>query len=150
MFLITVFFVWAFGHPVAWSVIGLLFAALPLAGLVAAIGVGTRAEVTAGPGRIAIRFFSRWRVVDLGQVRAVHLGDQGPFGAMGGFGGFGGPGGFGPDSVDPVPTGRGGGGRGARTLVFEDVNGQRVEIGVDALEAGTRRRWCATDCPPTP
>jgi hypothetical protein len=113
VFLITVFLVWAFGHPVAWSVIGCLFAVLPLTGLVAAIGIGLRAAVTAGPGRIAIRFFGRWRVVDLGQVRAVRLGDQGPFGGMGGFGGVGG-----------------------RTLVFEDLYGQRVEIGVDALEAG--------------
>ena len=136
VFLITVFLVWAFGHPVAWCVIGCLFAALPLAGLVAAIGIGLRAAVTAGPGRIAIRFFGRWRVVDLGQVRAVRLGDQGSFGGMGGFATFGGPGRFG----GPGGGGSGGdggvGGVGGRTLVFEDIYGQRVEIGVDALEAG--------------
>jgi hypothetical protein len=146
VFLITVFFVWAFGHPVAWSVIGCLFAAVPLTGLVAAIGIGLRAAVTAGPGRIAIRFFGRWRVVDLGQVRAVRLGDQGPFGGMGGFasfggsGRFGGPGGAGPGGGGPGGGGPGGvggvGGVGGRTLVFEDIAGRRVEIGVDALEAG--------------
>ncbi len=140
VFLVTLFFVWAFGHPVAWSVIGCLFGALPLAGLVATIGVGLRAAVTAGPGRIAIRFIGRWRVVDLGQVRVVRLGDQGPFGGMGGFanfggpGRFGGPGGFGGSG--PFGPGGGAGGAGGRTLVFEDVKGQRVEIGVDALEAG--------------
>jgi hypothetical protein len=143
VFLITIFFVWAFGHPVAWSVIGCLFAALPLAGLVLAVGVGLRAAVVVGPGRIAVRFFGRWRVIDLGQVRAVRLGDQGPFGGAGGlrgFGGFGGPGGFSFGAFGvPGPGGDGGygGGRGgARTIVFEDVNGERVEIGLDALDAG--------------
>jgi hypothetical protein len=146
VFLITVFFVWAFGHPVAWSVIGCLFAALPLVGLVLALGVGLRAAVAAGPGRVAVRFFGRWRVVDLGQVRAVRLGDQGPFGGfgfrfggggpggpggLGGFGAFGGFGGSGPGG----PAG-GGTGAGGRSLVFEDVHGQRVEIGIDALDAG--------------
>ncbi len=157
VFLITIFFVWAFGHPVAWSVIGCLFAALPLAGLVLAVGVALRAAVVVGPSRIAVRFFGRWRVVDLGQVRAVRLGDQGPvggvgglrgfsgFGGSGGFGGFGGPGGFSfgafgvPGPGGPGGDGRGGpgGGRGgARTIVFEDVYGERVEIGLDALDAG--------------
>ena len=138
VFLITVFFVWAFGHPVAWSVIGCLFGALPLAGLVVTIGIGLRAAVAAGPGRIAIRFFGRWRVVDLGQVRAVRLGDQGPFGGMSGFATFGGPGRFGgPGGGGFGGGGFGGtGGMGGRTLVFEDVHGQRVQIGVDALEAG--------------
>jgi hypothetical protein len=134
VFLITVFFVWAFGHPVAWSVIGCLFGALPLAGLIATIGIGLRAAVAAGPGRIAIRFFGRWRVVDLGQVRAVRLGDQGPFGGMSGFATFGGPGRFG--GPGGASGGGAAGGIGGRTLVFEDVHGQRVQIGVDALEAG--------------
>jgi hypothetical protein len=132
----TLFFVWAFGHPLAWSVIGCLFAALPLAGLVVAVGIGLRAAVAAGPGRLAVRFFGRWRVVDLGQVRAVRLGDQGPLGGFGGlggsFGGFGGSGAFGAMG----PRGPGGGGAAARTLVFEDVHGGRVVIGVDALDAG--------------
>jgi hypothetical protein len=134
-------------------VIGCLFAALPLLGLVLALGVGVRAAVAVGPGRIAVRFFGRWRVVDLGQVRAVRLGDQSPFGGfgfrfgggglggpggpgglggLGGFGAFGGFGGPGPAG----PGGRGGTGAGGRSLVFEDVHGQRVEIGVDALDAG--------------
>jgi hypothetical protein len=158
---ITLFFVWAFGHPLAWSIIGCLFALLPLAGLVLTVGVGLRAAVVAGPGRIAVRFFGRWRVVDLGQVRAVRLGDQGPFGGsgglrgfgtfgsaggFGGFGGFGGAGGFsafgGRSGPGGGPGDAGGGGAGgvagggARTLVFEDVHGQRVVIGVDALDAG--------------
>lgn len=137
----TLFFVWAFGHPLAWSVIGCLFAALPLAGLVLALGIGFRAAVAAGPGRLAVRFFGRWRVVDLGQVRAVRIGDQGPLGGFGGFGGlggfnglsgFGGLGGFGGQR----PRGPGGGGAAGRTLVFEDVHGGRVVIGVDALDAG--------------
>ncbi len=152
VFLITIFFVWAFGHPVAWSVIGCLFAALPLAGLVLAVGVGLRAAVVVGPGRIAVRFFGRWRVIDLGEVRAVRLGDQGPFGGAGrrgfggsgGFGGFGGPGGFsfgafgvpGPGGPGGDGRGHGGGRGGARTIVFEDVHGERVEIGLDALDAG--------------
>jgi hypothetical protein len=128
----TLFFVWAFGHPLAWSVIGCLFAALPLAGLVLAVGIGLRAAVAAGPGRLAVRFFGRWRVVDLGQVRAVRLGDQGPLGGFGGFGGFGGSGAFGAMG----PRGPGGGGAAGRTLVFEDVHGGRMVIGVDALDAG--------------
>jgi hypothetical protein len=146
VFLITVFFVWAFGHPLAWSVIGCLFAVLPLVGLVLALGVGLRAAVAAGPGRVAVRFFGRWRVVDLGQVRAVRLGDQSPFGGFGfrfGGGGPGGPGGLGGFGAfggfgGPGPAGPGGGGTGAggRSLVFEDVHGQRVEIGIDALDAG--------------
>ncbi len=142
VFLITVFFVWAFGHALAWSVIGCLFAALPLTGLVLTMGVGLRAAVSAGPGRIAVRFFGRWRVIDLGQVRAVHLGDQSPFGGFRGFGNFGGFGRSGSFG-GPGPTGWGGGGAGGagggiggRTLVFEDVHGQHVEIGIDALDAG--------------
>jgi hypothetical protein len=138
---VTLFFVWAFGHPLAWSVIGCLFAVLPLAGLVLTVGVGLRAAVVAGPGRIAVRFFGRWRVVDLGQVRAVRFADGGSMGGFGfsGFGGFGGPGGFGRFGGArfgaPGPGGAGGG-AGGRTLVFEDVHGGRVEIGVDALDAG--------------
>jgi hypothetical protein len=137
----TLFFVWAFGHPLAWSVIGCLFAALPLAGLVLALGIGFRAAVAAGPGRLAVRFFGRWRVVDLGQVRAVRIGDQGPlggFGAFGGLGGFNGPSGFGGlgGFGGQRPRGPGGGGAAGRTLVFEDVHGGRVVIGVDALDAG--------------
>ena len=144
VFVITLFFVWAFGHALAWSIIGCLFAVLPLIGLVLALGIGLRAAVAAGPGRIAVRFFGRWRVVDLGQVRAVRLGDQnsfGGFGGPGGCGGFGAAGRFGGWG-GPGQRGPGGGGAngpvglGGRTLVFEDVHGQRVEIGVDALDAG--------------
>jgi hypothetical protein len=151
--LFTLFFVWAFGHALVWSVIGCLFAVLPLTGLILAVGVGLRAAVAAGPGRIAIRFLGRWRVVDLGQVRAVRLSDQGPFGGFGDFGGFGGLGGgggggrfggfpalgglggSGPSSPGG-PSGSGDGGTGGRSLVLEDVHGGRVQIGVDALDAG--------------
>ncbi len=147
---VTGLFVWAFGHPVPWSIIGVLFAALPLAGLVLAVGVGLRAAAAAGPGWIAVRFVGRWRVVDLGQVRAVRLVDGGAFpgfgrGAFGAFGSFGGPGGLGgfgfgglgrPGSGPggPGPGGPGTQGGGGGSLVFEDLYGGRVEIGVDALE----------------
>jgi hypothetical protein len=139
VFLFTVFFVWAFGHPVAWSVVGVLFALLPLTGLILAYAVGMRAAVAASPGRIAVRFLGRWRIVDLGQVRAVHVGDGSSFGGFGFRFGGAGPG-FGPGpglsgGGDGVGGGAGGG-AGGRTLVFEDVDGQRVEIGVDALDAG--------------
>jgi hypothetical protein len=126
----TLLFVWALGHPLVWSVIGGLFAVLPLTALVLAIGIGLRAAVAAGPGRVGIRFLRRWRVIDLGQVRAVRLADQGPFGGLGGFGGPGGFPGFGG------PHGSRGGGEGGRTLVFEDAHGGRVQIGMDALDSG--------------
>ncbi len=150
---ITLLFVWAFGHPVAWSVIGCLFAVLPLAGLVLSLGVGLRAAVAAGPGRIAVRFLGRWRVLDLGQVRVVRLADSRSipgFGGFGGAGGFGMAGGFGhPGGGLGGPGRRGPGGpwgssprdgerpgAGGRALVFEDGHGGRVEIGVDALDSG--------------
>lgn len=150
---ITLLFVWAFGHPVAWSVIGCLFAVLPLVGLVLSLGVGLRAAVAAGPGRIAVRFLGRWRVLDLGQVRVVRLADSrsipgfGGFGGAGGFGmaggfgypggGLGGPGRRGPGGPwGPSPRDGEAPGAGGRALVFEDGHGGRVEIGVDALDAG--------------
>ena len=147
---VTGFFVWAFGHPVAWSVIGVLFAVLPLAGLILAVGVGLRAATAAGPGWLAVRFFGRWRVVDLGQVRAVRLVDGGSFPGFGGgasraFGSFGGPGGAGPSGFGlggfgrpgPGPGSAGPGGAGTQnggTLVFEDPYGGRVQISVDGLD----------------
>ncbi len=144
---ITLLFVWAFGHPVAWSVLGCLFAVLPLVGLVLCVGVGLRAAVAAGPGRIAVRFLGRWRVVDLGQVRVVRLADHGSFPGFSGFGGaagFGGPGAIGgivglrgPGGPGGTgPSGSEGRGPHGRAIVFEDVHGGRVEIGVDALDAG--------------
>ncbi|MDR3649267.1 MAG: hypothetical protein P4L20_09265 [Acidimicrobiales bacterium] len=162
--IITLLFVWAFGHPLAWSVIGCLFALLPLAGLLLTVGVGLRAAVVAGPGRIGVRFLGRWRIVDLGQVRVVRLADQsfpgfggfsrfggggfggggfggGGFGAggaigSGGIGGHRGPGGPGGWSTTVSEGGSEGGGPGGRALVFEDDHGGRVEIGIDALDAG--------------
>jgi hypothetical protein len=126
----TIFFVWAFGHPVAWSVIGSLFGVVPLTGLILTIGVGLRAAVAAGPSRIGFRLLGRWRVVDLGKVRVVRFADRDPFGGLTGFGGFGGLGG--PGARGP----RGGPADGGRTLVFEDDHGGSVRIGIDALDAG--------------
>src|SRR5271170_447817 len=63
------------GHAVAWSVIGFLFAAAPLAGLVGAVAVTLRAAMAAGPGWIGVRIVRRWRVIDLGQVRTVRFVD---------------------------------------------------------------------------
>ncbi|HXQ91155.1 MAG TPA: hypothetical protein VN768_06300 [Acidimicrobiales bacterium] len=136
--LFTLFFVWAFGHALAWSVVGCLFAVLPLTGLILSVAVALRAAVAAGPGQVAVRFLGRWRVVNLGDVRVVRFGDQGPlpgFGGFGGFPGFGGPAGF-PGFGPMGPRGSGSGDAGGRTLVFEDVHGRRVDIGVDALDAG--------------
>lgn len=115
--LVTAAFVAVFGHPVVWSVIGVLFAALPLAGLLLVVSVGLRAAVAAGPGWIGVRVVRRWRVIDLSQVRTVRLADGAGFGGAG-FGGF--------------PGGRFGG----SSVVFEDDSGGRVDIGVDALGSG--------------
>jgi hypothetical protein len=136
--LVTTFFVWAFGHPVAWSVVGCLFAAAPLAVLVFAAGVGTRGAVGAGPRWVGIRLFRRWRVVDLGEVRAVRLAGSAPGApAAGGFAGFGGAGGFGTFASFGAlgGVGRFGGSPASGTsIVFEDASGGRVDIWVDALD----------------
>jgi hypothetical protein len=161
--LITGFFVWVFGHPVVWSVIGCLFAAIPLAAIVFAIGVGARGAVGAGPRWVGIRIFRRWRVVDLGDVRAVRLaggGGAGPGGAFGGSGGDGvaGGGGLGGGGLGGGGLGGGIGGIGGPafggfgawssfrglgsigapggSVVFEDTDGRRVDIAVDALDGG--------------
>ncbi len=128
--LVTVFFVWAFGHPVAWSVVGCLFAAPPLAALALVVAVGLRAVVAAGPGWIGVRVVGRWRVVDLAQVRVVRMADDGP---LPGFG-FG----FGSPETGGVPGGhpRGGIPGVGRALVLEDSAGRRVDIGVEALGQG--------------
>jgi len=116
VFVVTVCFVWAFGHPLAMSVVGCLFAALPLAGLGLAAAVWWRATVAAGPRWIGVRFVRRWRVVDLGQVRAVHLAG----GELPGFAWFGG-----------TARGRAGG-----RVVLEDEFGTRLDVDLDALGAG--------------
>ena len=155
--LITGFLVWVFGHPVVWSVIGCLFAAIPLAVLVFATGVGVRGAVGAGPRWVGIRIFRRWRVVDLGDVRAVRLAGGSGAGPGGAFGGFGG-GGIGGDGFGGGGFGGGGGGVGGPgfggfgawgsfrglgsigapggSVVFEDAYGRRVDIAVDALDGG--------------
>jgi hypothetical protein len=135
---ITLFFVWAFGHPVAWSVVGLLFGAAPLAMLLAAVALGIRGAVAAGPQWVGVRFLGRWRVMDLGQVRVVRLSGS-PLGAMRGWSGVTGFGGFAGAGGGPGrrgPGGGGGAGAPAGSLVFEDAWGRRVDIGVDALNAG--------------
>lgn len=111
--LITAALVEISGHPVAWSVIGFLFAAAPLAGLAGALAVALRAAMAAGPGWIGVRFVRRWRVIDLGQVRTVRFVDTAGFGRFGGFGG----------------------GFAAPRVVLEDAGGATVEIGLDALDA---------------
>ena len=158
---ITVFFVWAFGHPVAWSIVGSLFGAAPLAALLLALGVAARGAIAAGPGWVGVRVVTRWRVIDLGQVRVVRLGGNqaggsgsgstGRFGGPDGFGGpnhFGGTGNFGDlgglggllmrvGLVGPGRLGPEGDGAGpAGSIVLEDSSGRRVDIGVDALEGG--------------
>ena len=114
--------------PVAWSVIGALFVAAPLDR--ARGHRGDRAyELRSRPGRAGsgCRVVRHWRVLDLDQVRTVRLDDGGlggfGFGFAGGFG-FGGGGGFGAGRF----TGR--------SVVLEDAFGGRVDIGLDALDAG--------------
>ncbi len=124
--LITAGLVAVSGHAVGWSVVGFLFAALPLVGLVLVVGVGLRAAVAAGPGWVGVRILRHWRVLDLGAVRAVSLGRENPLGGFGPFGSFGG-GRFG----DAPP-----GGPGGVALVLEDASGSRVEIEAEALESG--------------
>jgi len=161
--LITAFLVWVSGHAVAWSVVGFLFAAAPLAGLVLSLGVGLRAAIAAGPGWIGVRFLRHWRVVDLSAVRAVHMGFEDPFGGFGPFGrgrfgpfglpgaggamgglprelgpGPGGPAAGGPDESGPAggsPAGGNPAGSG-RALVLEDASGGRIELEPDALDSG--------------
>ena len=147
--LITALLVAVSGHPVAWSVVGFLFAALPLAGLLLVVGVGLRAAVAAGPGWVGIRILRHWRVVDLGQVRAVRLGVDNPLGGFGPFrsGRFG-P--FGPSGEPPtLPAGPTGG----TALILEDASGGRIELEPDALESGLAdvvRRGLAPDADITP
>ena len=140
VFFVTVFFVWAFGHPLAWSVIGCLSPRFPWPGSSSPSASACGPRWPPGPGRIAVRFFGRWRVVDLGQVRAVRLGDQGPFGGHSAGSAASVARRFGRCRLRrarwPGGPGSGGGGAGGRTLVFEDVHGGQVEIGVDALDAG--------------
>ena len=123
--IITLFLVWAFGHPVPWSVIGSLFGAPPLAGLLLSVGLELRAALATGPRWVAVRFLLRWRVVDLGAVRAVHVGGDSPFFPFLRLG-SGLPGG-------PGAPGTGGGGM--RPVVFEDAYGRRITIDVGVFDA---------------
>jgi len=128
---ITLFFVWAFGHPVAWGVIGSLFGVLPLAGLLLSVGLELRAALAAGPRWVAVRFLLRWRVVDLGAVRAVHLGGDSPFVPFFRFGG----GRPGVPGAPGGPAAGGGGGGGVRSVVFEDAEGRRINVDVGVFDA---------------
>jgi len=126
---ITAFLVWVSGHPLAWSVVGCLFGALPLAGLLTTVAVWSRAAVAAGPSWVGVRIVRRWRVVDLGRVRAVSLAGGGTAG-FSGFGSGGGarrPGGPGP---------WGNTGTGGTLIVLEDDAGARIDLDVAALGAG--------------
>jgi hypothetical protein len=145
--LITVLLVWELGHPVALGVIGFFFAVLPLSGLLLALGVGLRGAVAAGPRWIGVRIIGRWRVIDLGDVRAVRLGTETPLGGFGPFGGrtyYAFRGGRWSPATDGVhghdgPTGPGVGGQAARlggALVFEDASGHRIDVELDALGSG--------------
>jgi len=160
VFVVTAFLVWVFGHPLALSIVGCLFAALPLAGLAVTGAVWLRAAVVAGPRWVGVRLVRRWRVVDLDQVRAVRLaggGGTGPggFGGFGGFSGFGGFGGFGGSGGSGGPgLGRGfwvvgsAGGSGSSRqggpglgfpgsrIVLEDESGAHVDLALDALGSG--------------
>jgi hypothetical protein len=80
---VTLFFVAAFGHPLAMAVIGFAFAFVPLIVLASAVAVRWRGAVTAGRGRVGIRVLNRWRTVDVGGVRTVRFSGS-PFGAGGG------------------------------------------------------------------
>ena len=59
----TLALVSVFGHPVAWSVLGCLFGAPPLAVLALAVALRLRAAVVAGPRWIAVRMVGPRRVV---------------------------------------------------------------------------------------
>lgn len=120
---ITVLFVEALGHPEFFSIVGVLFALIPLAALVFAQTAGHRAAVAAGPGWIGVRVVRAWRTVDLRRVRAVRVADAGAFGVVA----------SGPGAL----AGRFGARPGARpTIVLEDDAGHVIDIGADALDAG--------------
>jgi hypothetical protein len=74
--LITLAFVSAFGHPVAWSLVGLGFAIPPLVTLVLVAGVGLRAAVAAGPRWLAVRFVGPWHVVRPPRVTVIRIPDE--------------------------------------------------------------------------
>ncbi|HTZ10600.1 MAG TPA: hypothetical protein VMB72_16115 [Acidimicrobiales bacterium] len=59
---VTLALVSVFGHPLAWSVLGCLFAAFPLGGLVLATALRLRTAVVAGPRGLAVRVVGPWRV----------------------------------------------------------------------------------------
>lgn len=114
-------FVEAFGHPDVWAVVGLLFGAVPFTVLVLTLGARQRAAVAAGPGWIGVRVFGPWRTIDLGDVRAVRVADGTPGAGWGG--GFVGAR-FGSAAVA------------GRSVVIEGGDGQLIDVGADAWEAG--------------
>lgn len=107
--LFTALLVFAFGHPLGLSIVGALFAAVPLLGLIVCLGVSRRAAVAAGPGWVGVRFVRRWRVLDLSEVKVVRVGAPRSFaGPLG------------------VPSGE-------PQLHLEDGEGRMLEIGAGAL-----------------
>lgn len=104
---ITWLFVAAFGHPLAWALVGAFFAAAPLALLAATVAVGLRAAVATGPGWVGLRLVGGWRRLDLGRVRTVRSTAGGnPF--------------WGPAAVGGV--------------VLEDADGQRITLAGDLID----------------
>ena len=150
--LVTVFFVWAFGHPVAWSVIGCLFAPLPLAGLVLACRCGRPSGGGGGPGWVGVRLFGRWRVVDLGSGARPFVWPEGVLmhrpaseasarsGVSAALGVSAGP----VALAGRAPVGRfGGGGAPGTSVVFEDAWRKTCRhLGSTRSTAGARPRWC--------
>lgn len=100
------------GHPLLWSLIGLVFAAAPITGLVLALSVRYRAVLAAGPGWIGVRVVRKWRIVDLRKVIRVGVADPSPRSPF-------------------SPTALGG-----RALLLEDATGAQVRVDLDALGHG--------------
>ncbi len=71
--LVTALFVAAFGHPLAMSIIGFFFALVPITLLGSVVALQARGAVTAGRGGVGFRLFRRWRLFDVGSVRAVRV-----------------------------------------------------------------------------
>jgi len=77
---ITLLFVAVLGHPLFWSIVGVMFAAVPLAVLLVVASLHARGAVVAGRNRVGVRVLRRWRLIDLGSVRVVRLVPDDPYG----------------------------------------------------------------------
>lgn len=107
---VTLLFVAAFGHPLLWSLVGVTFALLPLFALLVVASVHVRGAVVAGRGWVGVRVLRRWRLVDLGSVRAVRVVPGAPFGPFGARSNSG------------------------RTVLLEDDEGRSVGLDIDAMD----------------